>query len=140
MERKLLLKVVSILFYVLLGLSVVFAFVFYSKEGMADLIIKWTYILAAIATVSVIAISLTGMFRSKKSIISSLIVLGIVAVLIGVSYSLSSDIMPTFFGVEEYNLTGPKLKFIDTTLFVTYILSAVAALGLIFSEVRGALK
>lgn len=137
MEKSFAIKIVSILFYVLFGVSALLGVLFYSNYN-ADMLLSWTYVLAGMSAVSIIVLSVLGMFRSKQSLINSLVVFGIFGVLVLVCHMLASGTMPTFFGSEAFELTPSRLKWIDTGLFSMYTLMGVAFIGLIFTEIRSA--
>ncbi len=139
MEKSLAIKIASIIFYILFGISILLAVMFYINMNEAPMLV-YTYILTGIAMGSTLIFTILGMFQSKKSLISSLTVIGIFGVLVLVSYILSSDAMPSFFGVETYKLTGSTLKMIDTSLYMMYILIATSFIGLLYTEIRGAFK
>lgn len=139
MEKSLAIKIVAIIFYVLFGLSLFLAALFFINFDEAPMIV-YTYILSGIAIAAAIIFSIISMFRSKQTLIQSLSVLGVIGALVLVSYLMSSSEMPTFFGVETFNLTASTLKLVDTSLFLLYILTGISFVGLIYSEVRGAFK
>lgn len=104
----------------------------------------WSYILLAIgAGIAVLA----GLFHmatdikvAKKGLIS-LVFLAAVAV---VSYLLASDTIPQFAGVQKFitdgSLTPQVAKMVDTGLYATYILLAIAVLSILFSSVTRLFK
>lgn len=139
MEKSLALKIVSIIFYLLFGLSLLLVVLFFINSKEAPMII-YTYVLAGIAMAATVIFSILSMFKSKQSAIRSLSVFGVIGGFVLVSYLMSSSEMPTFFGVENYALSISKLKLIDTSLFLLYILTGISVVGLIYSEVRGAFK
>jgi hypothetical protein len=96
--------------------------------------------LFGIALGTALIFGILNMFKSKKSMISSLIVLGIFGALLLISYLMSSDAIPHFIGVDEFNVTAAISKWIGTALYMLYIMMGVSVVGLIFSEIRGALK
>lgn len=140
MQQTLAVKLVNILFYVLMGIGAFLGVFFYIKPGSEDSLLYWTYVLLAISFVLIVLVSFMGMFNSKKSAISSLIYLAITAVLVIGAYSLSSSEMPTFFGVEAFTLTPTSLKWMDTALYLTYVLLGGSFIGLIYSEIYDAVN
>lgn len=139
MEKSLAIKIASIIFYILFGISILLGVLFYINGNESPMLV-YTYILTGIAMASTLIFTVVSMFQSKKSLISSLTVIGLFGALVLVSYLMSSDAMPTFFGVETFKLTGGTLKMIDTSLFMMYILIAVSFVGLLYTEIRGAFK
>ncbi|HAM98778.1 MAG TPA: hypothetical protein DCQ26_09230 [Marinilabiliales bacterium] len=139
MEKSLAIKIASIIFYILFGISILLGVLFYINDNESPMLV-YTYILTGIAMASTLIFTVVSMFQSKKSLISSLTVIGLFGALVLISYLMSSDAMPTFFGVETFKLTGGTLKLIDTSLFMMYILIAVSFVGLLYTEIRGAFK
>ncbi|NJM14956.1 MAG: hypothetical protein HC896_05860 [Bacteroidales bacterium] len=105
-------KILSIVLYIVMGISVVMVGAFYfggtvtGTEGttfeepvITDLIIKWSYVLVIIAGVSAVIFPLAFMIANPstaKKTLASVVVLGVVVV---VAYFLASDqpiIMPGF--------------------------------------------
>jgi len=149
MEKSLAIRIVAILSYILLGLSLLIGVTYYvtttpSDAPLTDPMLIFSYTLFGLLVVVTIVFTLIGMFSTKKAAIDSLKVIGIAGVLVLVSYLMSSSEIPTFFGVEELiskqNLTAAKLQLIDTSLFLMYILTGFAFVGLIYSEIRAAFK
>ncbi len=141
MQNSLAVKIVNILFYILLGVSFLIAVLFFlSSDKNPDVMLYWNYLLVGAAGVLVFGLSIINMFSSRKSLISSLIILGISGVLIFGTYAMSSGEMPKFFGSEAFNISSAGLKWIDTSLYLVYLLSGVSFVGLIVTEVRDALN
>jgi hypothetical protein len=139
MGKSLATRIIQILFLVLFGLSIVLA-VLFTINTNGVLLLVYTYTLFGIALGTALIFGILNMFKSKKSMISSLIVLGIFGALLLISYLMSSDAIPHFIGVDEFNVTAAISKWIGTALYMLYIMMGVSVVGLIFSEIRGALK
>jgi Ni/Fe-hydrogenase subunit HybB-like protein len=99
----------------------------------------WAYILAAIGAGVAVISSLLHMFTDKKSAkngIISIVFLGAVAV---VAYLLASPEIPQFVGVDKFIADGTLnenvAKMVDTGLYATYILLALAILSIASSSV-----
>ncbi|MDX1283536.1 MAG: hypothetical protein R3182_00915 [Draconibacterium sp.] len=104
----------------------------------------WAYILVAIgAGVAVLA----GLFhtvtdkKAAKGGIISLVFLGAVAL---VSYLLASNEIPQFIGVDKFindgTLNESVAKMVDTGLYATYILLAIAILSIALAPVTRLFK
>ena len=133
-------KIVSIVSVILLAVSAISGIVTFLTGEYIDWLLIWTYILAGGAFFVIIVMSLIGMLNSKKSALTLLGVLAGAAIIIFGAHSLASDVLPTFHGVEEYNLTLTIAKWVDTSLYVTYLLFGTAILGLAFTAVRESFK
>lgn len=106
--------------------------------------IAWTYVLmvvgAGIALLAGLYHMITDLSSAKKSFIS----LGAIAIVAVVSYSLASNEIPQFFGVEKFVaegiLTPNVAKLVDTGLIATYFLFGAAVLSIVWSSVSQIFK
>lgn len=99
----------------------------------------WAYILVAIGAGVAVVSSLLHMFTDKKSAkngIISILFLGAVAL---IAYLLASPEIPQFVGVDKFiadgTLNESVAKMVDTGLYATYILLALAILSIASSSV-----
>ncbi|MEE4284751.1 MAG: hypothetical protein V2I31_01345 [Mariniphaga sp.] len=147
-------KIVTILLWVLLIVSAVLivSMMVNISENEADPTmgswinsnLVWSYVLLAIGAGIAVLAGLfhmaTDMKAAKKGLIS-LVFLVVVAV---VSYLLASDTIPQFAGVQKFindgTLTNQVAKMVDTGLYATYILLALAILSILFSSVTRLFK
>lgn len=139
MGKSLATRIIQILFLALFGLSILLTVIFAINQK-GDVLLIYTYVLFAIALGAALLFAVINMFKSKKSLISSLIVMGIFGVLVLVSYALASGSIPQFIGVETFDVTASISRWIGTSLYMLYIMLGAAFVGLIFSEIRGAIK
>lgn len=148
-------KYIQYLMYVLLGVSVIAIIAFYfgatdsitfasGKEyaypAFTDNIIYWSYGLFFIATVGALVFPIVGLasdFKKAKNTIFGILAL---AVIVGISYLLASDIIPTFHNFEKFNITESISKNVGTALFATYLLGGMAIIGILFSEISKSFK
>jgi hypothetical protein len=106
--------------------------------------LAWAYILlifgAGVAVLSGIFHMFTDINAAKKGLMA-LVFLGAVVL---IAYLLASDEIPQFVGVQKYindgTLTPGVAKYIDTGLYVTYILLGLAVLSIVFSSVSRLFK
>ena len=131
-------KSIAIISAVLLAVSAVSGILTFITGEYIDWLLTWTYILVGVSFLVIIVGSLFGILSSKKSALTFLGVLVGAAVIIFGLHSLASDTLPTFFGIEDYNLTLTMAKWVDTSLYVTYLLFGTAILGLGITAVRSA--
>ena len=131
-------KIIAIVSGVMLAVSAVSGILTFVTGEYIDWLLIWTYILVFGAFFVIIVMSLIGMLSSKKSALTLLGVLAAAAVIIFGAHAFASDTLPTFFGVEDYNLTLTIAKWVDTSLYVTYLLLGAAILGWAFTAVRAA--
>lgn len=131
-------KILAIFSGVLLAVSAISGIVTFATGEYIDWLLWWTYILTGGSFLVIIVMSLIGMLSSKKSTLTLVGVLALAAAIIFGAHAFASDTLPTFFGVEDYNLTLTVAKWVDTSLYVTYLLFGAAILGLVFTAVRSA--
>ena len=132
-------KYIKYLSYILLAISAVVIILLYSSGGsdaMVTLALDWTAVLFGVCLVA--AICLPFFFRKGKGLKSTLIKVGVLVVLCGVSYLLASGAdLQVATNVEP---TAGELKFTDAGLIMTIILFGLAVLsiisGVIISTVR----
>lgn len=97
--------------------------------------INWAILLFAIAAVIAIVFAVIQMFGQKSSAINALVVLGLMAAVVFISYSLASSTIPQFFGVDKFvadgTLTESISRWVGAGLNVTYILLSGAILSIV---------
>ncbi len=141
MEKSLAIKIISILFYVLFGVSIVFAVIFATDTlGKGDLLLKWTYVLTVAAIGSVAVFMVLSMFKSKKSIIMSVAAIVGAAVLVLISYGLASDVVPLNAAGELMEITPEGSKWSGALLYGLYILLGASFVSLLYTEISKAFK
>ncbi len=141
-------KTISIILYVLMGISVVLvAFFYFGKlvpgtEGtnmeepvITGKILIWAAILVIITAGLALIFPIINLVSNPKSAKSGLFILLGVAILIFVAYTLASNEVlkiPGYTGTD--NIPG-ILKIAGTGLFTTYILAGLAVLSILYSEI-----
>ena len=99
----------------------------------------WAYILVAIGAGVAIISGLLHMVTDKKAAKGGLIALGFFAIVAVISYSLASDAIPQFIGVDKFindgTLTASIAKLVDTGLYATYILLELEVFYILFFSV-----
>ena len=142
-------KIVTIILWVLLIVSavlIVSMMVNISENemdptmgGWINTNLVWAYILMAIGAGVAIIAGIVHMFTDIKAAKKGLIALVFMGAVVLVSYLLASDEIPQFIGVQKFindgTLTAQVAKLVDTGLYATYILLALAALSIVFSGV-----
>jgi len=147
-------KITSIMLYVILGISLFLIISLLSNldanmadEGMSTWIstnLYWSYLLLAISGIAALALEFANTISDKKATKSALVALGFTVAVIGISYLLSDDEMPKFFGaskfIEDGTITPSSLIWIGTGLIATYILSAISIVAIIWSSISAIFK
>lgn len=112
--------------------------------GWINTNLVWAYILlavgAGIALVSGILQMVSDIGAAKKGLIA----LGAIALVAIVAYSLASDTIPQFIGVNRFiadgTLTPSIAKMVDAGLIATYLLFGIAILSIVWSSVSQIFK
>ena len=141
-------RISSVIFYLLAGLSILFAGMYYlggsvpetigttyEAKNFTSIVLVWALILFIIAGVATLLFTFANVLGSAKVIKSFLIVLGLAVVLIAISYLMASALPLDILHEDIAKPTGATLRWVGTGLNATYILAIVAFLGIIFSEV-----
>ena len=141
-------RLTSILLWVLMGLTVIFAILFYvggvvpGTEGtryqepkVTNSFIVFAYILLVVTVLTLLFFALRNYVMNPKGLKGVLIALGVVAVLVGISALLADNTvlnLPHYKGKDNVPRT---LFWTDIGLYVAYFLLAGAFLAIIYSVV-----
>ena len=94
----------------------------------------WAYILVAVGAGIAILAGLANMVTDKNAAKGGIISLAFMGAVVLVSYLLASPEIPQFVGVEKFindgTLNESVAKWVDTGLYTTYILLALAVLSI----------
>ena len=131
-------KIISIALYVMMVISVLLAVLFVTDTTSEELIIMWCYLLVGVAALSAVVFPIIRMAQDFTSAKNSLIGVGALLVVFGVSYSLaSSEVLSSY---EEYLTDEGSIKMIGGSIIAFYILAAGAIGSAIYSEVSSMMK
>ncbi len=141
-------KLTSILLWVLMGLTVLFAILFYvggvvpgtdgtryEEPKITNSFIVFAYILLAITVLVMIFFALRNVVLNPKGLKLALIALGLGAVLVGLAALLADNTvlnLPHYKGSDNVPRT---LFWTDVGLYVAYFLLAGAFLAIIYSVI-----
>jgi hypothetical protein len=104
-------------------------------ESLISLNINWSIFLTIVAALIAMGFAIAQTIVDKKQTINSLLVLAGFALIIVVSYLVSTDEIPKFFGVEKFvadgTLTPSISRWIGAGLVTTYILFIGALLSIV---------
>jgi uncharacterized BrkB/YihY/UPF0761 family membrane protein len=146
-------RISSITLYIIIGITIVLTILFFaggyvpgtkgtnSAEPVnTDYILIWNVILLVIAIILTLVFTVLSLLMNPKRALRSLIILGVIAVIIFISYQFASDEI-----LNLVNYTGPdnipsKLKIVDTGLFLTYFLLAIAFGAILYNEISQVFK
>ncbi len=106
-----------------------------------DIALVWAYILVLITLIASIVFPLIAVISNPKALVRLLLVLAGAAVLVIISYLLSSDTTIDIIGYSGTGNSDPgTLKMIDTVLFVTYMLFGLALGSILYAVISRAFK
>lgn len=113
----------------------------YLVWSRTDIALIWGYILLVIALLAAVILPLIGVVTNTKALVRLGGVLAAAAVIILISYLLSSDTPIEIIGYEKFDNRDPvTLKWIDTGLFTTYALFGFTLIAILYSAVSKIFK
>lgn len=131
-------KSLSIVLYVLLGISAILGALFYAGTVSSETIIYWCYVLFALAAVSAIVFPVMTIVKNPAGGKIALIGIIALAAVFGISYALAGDEMTTKY--EEF-ISGPAAsKRVGMGLIAFYILAVGAIAATVWTGVTKIIK
>ncbi len=88
------------------------------------------YILLAVATLAAVVFPIIQLAQNPKNAKGALVGIGALVVVVGISYVLAADNNPS-----NIEITADAAKQVGTGLYAFYLLSAVAIVAVVYSEV-----
>lgn len=105
-----------------------------AMNGWVNTNLVWAYILVAVGAGIAILAGLASMVTDKKAAKGGIISLAFMGAVVLISYLLASPEIPQFIGVEKFlndgTLNESIAKLVDTGLYATYILLAIAIVSI----------
>lgn len=140
MSDTLISKILKVLTWLMMGVSVVMTVLFYTNNMTEEPFLFWAYILFAISALLALAFPVYFFISSPKKAIKALLGIGAMVLVLVIGY-LFADATPIEAAQNNPDLSDPKvLVLTDTGLIATYILFGVSFLLLIFTGVRSAFR
>lgn len=140
-------KILSIVLAVLLGVSTVFIILLYAGKTVGvnepqhlDLAITWAKILIFVTAGVTVFASIYEMIFITGNLLKPLIVLVILAILVIVSYTLSSGEILDLVGYKGKDNVPKILKLSDTGLYLTYIFFFLTIVAIVYTEISKVFK
>ncbi|MBU1369740.1 MAG: hypothetical protein KJ578_08810 [Bacteroidetes bacterium] len=120
--------------YALLAVSAVLAVLFYTETLSTDNFMQWAYVLLIASVIIAIASPVYGFIMAPKNAIKLLVILGVVAIIAFVAYSIAGN---TFSEtrLELLKINAQTSRNVGMGLYFTYFAGAVAVLSIVFSSV-----
>jgi hypothetical protein len=113
----------------------------YMLYSRADIALVWAYILVLLTLIAAIVFPLIAVISNPKALVRLLMVLAGFAILVVISYVLSSDATLDIIGYTGTENSDPgTLKMVDTVLFLTYMLFGLAVGSILYAITSKAFK
>ncbi len=126
-------KTLSIALYAVIGISVFFLILFYFEVITEELLLYWTYLLIAIATVLAVVFPVIFMIQNPKGVKKTLVGIGAMVLLFLIAYLIASDeVLPKY---EKYGVDPSTSKQVGMGLIATYLFGFGAIGAIIYSAV-----
>ena len=103
-----------------------------------DIALYIAYALVILALIGAIAFPLINSFSDPKSLLKSGVGLGVLAVVFLVSWGISGNEVTAVY--SEFNVDAGLSKFIGGLLTMMYILTGLALVGIVYTEISKAIK
>ncbi len=136
-------KYISSLLLVIGALAILGCWLYGSPEAegskYVDIALKVAYVYMGLAIVVAVVFPVINFGKNPKGALNSLIGLGILAVLVGVAYGLSSD-APITLGDKSIYDDSFGLRVSDIMIYMSYFLGVAAILAIAIGEIRNAFK
>jgi|GEM_PF-983140 hypothetical protein len=133
-------KLVSIFSYTLLAVSVLLFVGYLSGWNDEGILIGWVYVLTALSIGITLAFAFIGLAMFPKKAKFSLIGVGALFLIFGISYLFSSDGSVSTHIMEKSGISLNMSHLIGMGLVATYILSIFALIGIVFTEISKIFK
>ncbi len=112
--------------------------------GWVNTNVIWAYILVVFAAAVAIFAGLFHMVTDKKAAKQGVISIAFLGAVVLISYLVASPEIPQFLGVDKFindgTINEKIVKMVDTGLYATYILLALAVISIIFTSVTRLFK
>ena len=146
-------RISSITLYVITGITAVLTILFFAGGYVAgtkgtnlaepvntDYMLIWNVILLGIAIILTLVFTLFSILNNPKRALRSLIILGVVAVIIFISYQFASDELLNLVNYNGPDNIPSTLKIVDTGLFLTYFFLVIAFGAILYNEISQVFK
>ena len=133
-------KIVSIVSYLLLAVSVIFFVLFWTDSIDAGMFLSWSYVLFAIAGGATILFGVFNLIMFPNKAKTTLFGVVGLAVVFGLAYALSSEGSVATSILEKNEVSLSYSHMIGMAIYSMYILGFLAALGIVYTEVSKMFK
>jgi hypothetical protein len=103
------------------------------EQDFVDIMIVVAYALLGLAALAAIILPLINAIGNPRSMITGAIGLAVILVIFGIGYSVAgSEVTATY---SKFGIDAGMSKYIGGVISTTYILIAVAIVGIVFTEI-----
>ncbi len=107
-------------------------------QDWGALVFNWALILFIFGAVIAVGFAIyqfvMNVIENPKSAIKTGIALVVIALLVVVAYSLSSDTIPVFLGADNFDISPAESRWVETFIYGMYLLVGFNVLALVYSE------
>lgn len=94
------------------------------------------FIICAVAAIGFAVYQfIMNIIEKPKKARGTAIVIVLAAVIVLVSYSMASDVIPDFLGKDQIDITPATSRMIETFMFVMYFIFGMSIIALVYNEV-----
>ena len=103
------------------------------EQDFVDMMIIVSYALLGLAVLAAIILPLINAIDNPKSLVTGAIGLAVILVIFGIGYIIAgSEVTATY---SKFGIESGMSKYIGGVINTTYILIAVAVVGIVFTEI-----
>lgn len=136
MQNSAISKILKVLSWLLMGISVILTVLFYTGNITEEPFIFWAYILFGLAIIVALGFPLFFFFKEPKKALKTLAGVGVMGSVFLIGY-LFADSTPIYSATQNPDLFNPKVLILtDTGLIATYIMFGAALIMLLYSGAR----
>lgn len=139
------LKYLKISLYAMFGISIILIFIIIKDSndnaqlaGSLDTSFYWTYFLLIAGALGILAFTVYHTVTVKGDSKKMIIAFASLAIVLLISYLMSSDEIPQFFGTQTLiangTLTPATARLTDVGLYATYILAFISVATLVYTS------
>lgn len=105
------------------------------EDFMIDWVLnKITYLLMIVALLAIVFGIVMSIMSNPSGVIRSIVSIAVLGIIFGIGYSMASDAVKPFY--QNFGVTDPSTsQMIGAGLLTVYILSGLAVVGILFTEV-----
>ncbi len=105
-----------------------------------DIFLYVSYALVVVGIILAIGLPLFKSLDNPKSLVKTVGGVAALAVIFFITYSIADGEVIPKFAAEPFNITETSSKLVGGILLTTYILFAIALLGIVVTEINKAIK